>query len=155
MSSPTQQLELGGVSGERREEESGLFVGRVNNPLVDELIDETTSSTRSGVSDAYKESFKRARESARWESPTAVRRVSMFQAVGIKTLIFIIFLLLAGIVCLITGLVFFLSGPSATGEEGSEKRGVDLLIVSAIMLLPGLWASHKCYRGDYHLLNLG
>ena len=117
------------------------------NPLVN-------GSSAGGVSAAYLESYKNARESGRFdEAPSRGRGVGTLRNVSTKTLIFIFALLLGGAIMLITGLVFFFA--PTTEDSAEQTRGMDLLIASAICLLPGIWAAVSLCRGDYHAVSLG
>ena len=139
--------------------------GQSTSPLVDGISSSSSGSAKSSstASSAYLESYKKARESGRWDSSElrsdelgAGRLAAVVRNVSTKTLIFVFFLLLAGLILFITGLVFYLSPPPTLSEgEEQTKRGMDLLIVAAICLLPGLWAAVQLYRGEYRAVNLG
>jgi len=135
-------------------EESGIE--SIGNPLVAGREQRAASTGESETSSAYYESYKAARESGRWEGPAQTRRgPGGLRNVSFKALVLVIFLLLGGVIMLITGLVFFMSSAPASENEEQERRGMDLLIVASIMLLPGLWAARLLARGDYSQLDLG
>lgn len=94
-----------------------------------------TSASFSGSS-AYQHSMRIAKESGRWQAPSSdnMRRAGQ---IGLKTLLTISFLVIAGLILLLTGLVFFFSSREGT----DDKKGYGMIIVAAIILVPGLWGA--------------
>jgi hypothetical protein len=114
--------------------------GVSHNPLMSPDAETGLSiaqGAKQATSAAFQESARIARESGRWDP--AERRRGAVGSIGLKTLIMINFLLLGGFILFITGLVFFFN------PTNDAWIGVDLLAVSAIMLLPGIWGAINWY----------
>ena len=121
------------------------------NPLLDTESGKSSNNVNSNVpSNAFMESAKVARASLDWVAPSANDRSMRRGKIGIKTMILVYFLIIGGLICFITGLIFYLA-PSAN-EKQVNVGGLDLLIVGVIMLIPGLWGAVNwvgTYRGWY------
>lgn len=86
-------------------------------------------STSSSTSCAYQESSRNAKLSGKWSAPIAQPP----GRIGFRTMATVSFLMLAGSILLLSGLVFFFSAQSGS----NDNKGLGMLVVAGILLLPG------------------
>lgn len=105
-------------------------------------------------SSAYQESARLAKASGKWTSPTDARPAGG-AGIGLRTMVTVTFLMLAGTVLLLSGLVFFFT------DQNKDHRGLGMLVVAGICLVPGTFgliswvgASRGWEGYSYTLFNL-
>jgi hypothetical protein len=90
-----------------------------------------------GPSSAYMESMRRARESGAWDD-ARISSPRVSKAPGTKTKLVIIFFCLVGFCLFVSGATIYWNGDYG---EDKRKTGLDLLVCSALPLLPGVYGA--------------
>jgi hypothetical protein len=118
-----------------RDEESHEGVEMIN-PILN-------NSRASGPSKAFLESMRRAKESEAWidtRISSSHPNINQRSRIGVKTKLAIIGFLMLGLGLFTAGGVIYWSGDYG---EDQMKTGLDLLVCSAIPLLPGIYGTVK------------
>ncbi len=95
------------------------------------------TSDADGPSSAYMESMRRARESGTWDD-ARISSPRISHAPSTKTKLMIIFFCLIGFCLFVSGATIYWNGDYG---EDKRKTGLDLLVCSALPLLPGVYGA--------------
>jgi hypothetical protein len=117
---------------------NSIIISHIQQDILNTMSTESSLHNRRQPSQAYADAYLKAAKSAGYESKFDVDRD---ESMPWKKIIISVFMILTGISLFITGAVFYWS------SDGTENnaQGKDILLLSLILLLPGLYSGYILY----------